>query len=439
MRYCILLTGLLVSANLFSQTKFLMPADNKVECETKEQREAYKMQLKTLKAAYYASPKDSISSTTMRAGHPLFAWPMRVSGDYEMASYNYFNVQNYTDQNGSDPGYIDYHCSTRTYDGHDAADINLWPFWWHIMDNSYVAAIAAAPGIILHKNDGNFDRNCTKVGSPNSVTILHSDGTTTRYLHLKEGSLTTKPELASVVEGEFLGYIGSSGHSSNPHLHFAVYDNNSNLIEPFFDASYSACNVYNQETWWQDQRSYWEPQINKVMTHSFYPSIGFCTNEEAMNGKNNFNSGDVVYTGIAFQDGQNGDVANCKLVAPSGLDYTTWSVTLNTTNSRIYASDVFALPSGNAGTWTFRVTYRGKTYKHFFSVGCVNSETVSGTISGTDGHITGNFINSVALYNGAAGSKVLYQAANYIDLKPGFEVQSGVSFKGRIKPCSYVE
>lgn len=413
------------------------PAVNTI-CETPEERAAYLSALATLKQAYYASNPDAAKLQRTMAGHVMFAWPMKVSSEYDF-QYNYFNLQNFVDQNRGSTSVEDYKCGDRTYDGHDAADINLYPFWWRLMDNNYVMAVAAAPGIILSKNDGNYDRNCSKTGSANSITILHDDGTTTRYLHLKKNSLTSKINNERVEEGEFLGFTGSSGRSSNPHLHFAVYDENDDLIEPFFEAANPQCNVQNTDSWWKNQRAYWEPQINRLMTHSTVPSIQFCPDDELVNAKNQFNSSEIVTTGIAFMDGQDNDAASCSLIQPNGNIYSTWITTLSSTSSRQYKTHATLLPTGNTGTWVFKVVYRNRTYVHFFTVGCSSNLTITGNISGNDGHIAGNTITATAIHTGGSNSKVLYQAGSEITLKPGFEAREGIHFKARIKDCGYTE
>ena len=427
---------------LAQKTTFLtQPAIGQVACQSPAERAAENAEIKMLKQAYYARHRAKDSARAQRTQRVLFGWPMRASTEYDF-QYNYFNLQNYVDQKQSTTADVDYHCFSRTYDDHDASDINLWPFWWRMMDNDYVMAVAAAPGVILGSpTDGNFDRNCTQTGSPNRVTILHDDGSTSRYLHLKKNSVTNKVDGDWVEQGEFLGYIGSSGRSSNPHLHFAVYDASDNLIEPFYDAAFSACHdVVNNETWWQNQRAYWEPQINRLMTHSSPPfANNFCPEEEIVNPKNQFSSGDNLFAGIAFMDGQIGDVANCILTQPNGITYASWNVNLNTTNSRIYSTTGYQLPSGNAGTWTFKVTYRSRVYAHFFTVGCKSSETVSGNISGNDGYIAGGTVSSTAVHTGSSNTKVLYQSATAIEFKPGFEAVGGIHLKARIKPCTYTE
>ena len=86
-----------------------------------------------------------------------------------------------------------------------------------------VRIVAAAPGTIVSKTDGNFDRNCA-IGSGqwNAVYVRHADNSVAWYGHMKSGSLTTKAVGETVVTGEYLGIVGSSGSSTGPHLHFEI-------------------------------------------------------------------------------------------------------------------------------------------------------------------------------------------------------------------------
>jgi hypothetical protein len=438
---------LLIAASCFSQNLATDNAGKMTRCMTDEQREAY--EIKTQMARVRSKARKMLRGETTgnnRVQQTLFAWPMRMTGDYDM--YNYFNLQNYVDQdpdidpdgddnNSEDPYVEDYQCNNRTYDSHRGQDINLWPFWWRMMDNNYVMAIAAAPGEIIEIDDGHFDKNCSCTEPPNIIKIEHADGSVSSYWHLKKNTITSKAEGDMVEAGEFLGFIGSSGCSSWPHLHFEVRDINNNVIEPFS----GSCNVKNSTSWWQQQRPYWDPQINRLMTHSSIVNIGKCPEDEIVNPRNQFSPGDLVYTGIAFMDGQDGDQATCTLTRPNGVLQDTWTVTLGSTNSRTYWTDVHLLPSGNTGTWMFKVVYRSRTYAHFFSVGCISTQTVSGSISGNSGYIAGDNLTSSAAHSGGSNSRVIYQSANEIELKPGFEASasSGLNFKARIRSCNYTE
>jgi murein DD-endopeptidase MepM/ murein hydrolase activator NlpD len=445
--------GMLVSVSCFSQLKnemFIKQPEKARMCATKEESAEFDRETARLVANYkqlhpdYIKPKSAANRDIQRT---LFAWPIRATSDYDIA-YNIFNLENYVDQDPDQGGsgddddrddnlIEDYQCNNRTYDNHRGQDINLYPFWWRMMDRNYVMAVAAAPGVILSKDNGNFDKNCECQNSPNRVRVLHEDGSVSSYWHLKNNTLTSKGPDEAVEAGEFLGFVGSSGCSSWPHLHFEVRDEFNGVIEPF----HGPCNVKNNSTWWQNQRPYWDPQINRLMTHSNIPILARCSDDEAVYAKNQFSAGDILYTGIAFMDGQSGDQASCSLLRPNGTTYDSWTVTLGSTDSRDYKVNGFVVPSAAAGTWTFRVVYRSRTYVHYFTVGCTANETVSGTIGGNDGHIVGTSLTSTAVHTGASNTRILYQSANEIELKPGFQADasSGLNFKARIKACTYTD
>lgn len=70
------------------------------------------------------------------------------------------------------------------------------------------------------------------------VIILHDDGFKSLYGHLNENlSISTKN---TVKCGDVIGYVGPkylsngrlNGMTTGPHLHFSIYDNNGNLVNP---------------------------------------------------------------------------------------------------------------------------------------------------------------------------------------------------------------
>ncbi|HET6245883.1 MAG: M23 family metallopeptidase [Bacteroidetes bacterium] len=232
----------------------------------------------------------------------LLDWPLKQASTYNY--YSYYAVSNFVDHNPNFPNLLqDYNCGVRTYDtqngyNHQGQDIFTWPFDINMMDNNHVEVIAAAPGIILYKEDGNFDKNCAMNNlNWNVVCIIHSDNTVVWYGHLKMNSLTSKIAGDAVIAGEYLGLIGSSGSSTGPHLHFEIQDNDNNVIDPY----YGDCNN-TAPSMWNVQKPYYESTVNVLMTHSAPPVINSCPNPHSMNAENNYQPGDPIYFAAYYHD-----------------------------------------------------------------------------------------------------------------------------------------
>ena len=58
------------------------------------------------------------------------------------------------------------------------------------------------------------------------VTINHGDGFSSSYLHMTHYIVKAGQ---SVKAGEVIGYCGSTGTSTGPHLHFTLYYNGSTV------------------------------------------------------------------------------------------------------------------------------------------------------------------------------------------------------------------
>jgi murein DD-endopeptidase MepM/ murein hydrolase activator NlpD len=57
----------------------------------------------------------------------------------------------------------------------------------------------------------------------NTVLVAHDDGTRARYSHLRHNGVAVAKG-AKVVAGEVIGYSGTTGYSSGPHLHFGLVE-----------------------------------------------------------------------------------------------------------------------------------------------------------------------------------------------------------------------
>jgi len=63
-------------------------------------------------------------------------------------------------------------------------------------------------------------------GYGNCILVKHSDGTTSRYAHLSGYNCSVGDKVAA---GELIGYVGSTGNSTGPHLHFEIIINGSTV------------------------------------------------------------------------------------------------------------------------------------------------------------------------------------------------------------------
>lgn len=82
---------------------------------------------------------------------------------------------------------------------------------------------AARAGLVTdlqekYKNGGNNERFLDEA---NYVSVLHNDGTYAQYSHLMENGAKVRVG-QRVKAGELIGYSGSTGFVTGPHLHFVV-------------------------------------------------------------------------------------------------------------------------------------------------------------------------------------------------------------------------
>lgn len=138
------------------------------------------------------------------------------------------------------PAVSDYRCGQRAYDTHRGTDFRV------LSPPDFKAGIpvlAAAPGRVIALRDGMDDIDVVELGRSkvegraggNQVVLAHEDGWQTWYWHLRKDSVAVK-EGQMVSAGTTLGYVGLSGDTNFPHLHFELRRNRNIIVDPF-DAS----------------------------------------------------------------------------------------------------------------------------------------------------------------------------------------------------------
>jgi murein DD-endopeptidase MepM/ murein hydrolase activator NlpD len=127
----------------------------------------------------------------------LYAWPFPKGKTYKI-------IQGY---NGS----FSHQSKTSKY----AIDFNLQ------VGDTVCAAQDGLVVSVLHKNTiGGSNRKYRPYA--NYISVYHSDGLFSQYVHLKPNSAFVKPG-DQVKKGQAIGLSGKTGFTDGPHLHFNVY------------------------------------------------------------------------------------------------------------------------------------------------------------------------------------------------------------------------
>jgi len=147
-------------------------------------------------------------------------------------------IQSYVDTDPKE-GWSDYRCGSLSKPNHSGTDFRIRT----LKDMKRgVAVIAAADGTVFNIREGIEDRyysdrtkqqqkEMQKYGLGNLVIIHHGKGWNTFYAHLKKGSVQVRKN-QKVKKGDILGYVGLSGLTEFPHLHFELR-HKGKRIDPF--------------------------------------------------------------------------------------------------------------------------------------------------------------------------------------------------------------
>ena len=294
----------------------------------------------------------------------MFDWPLKQAAGFKANSY--YGISGFMDQKYIISGQLnDWNCAGRTYDGHRGVDMYLAPFMMNMMDDNQVEIVAAADGTIIAKSDGFPDKSCSWVNPTqwNAVYVQHADGTVTWYGHMKTGSLTTKQIGTTVVAGEYLGLVGSSGMSTGPHLHFEVHDANNIPVDPYTGSCSLTGNM------WNNQTPYWDLTINALMTHSKPPVYNACPLPSVTNTRDTFKANDTIHFAIYLRDMIPSKIVDFEVYDAANALFKTWDYTLAGQSSSGYMIWDTVLPVQPAyGKWRYEATLEGNKVVHDFWV-----------------------------------------------------------------------
>lgn len=325
----------------------------------------------------------------------LLSSPLRPAAGASV--FNVEAISNYVDHNALFPSQVrDWNCGTRTYDqtsgyNHAGIDFFTWPFGWKMLDDDTAEIVAAAPGTIILKSDGRFDRSCGFNNNTwNAVYVRHSDNSVAWYGHMKNGSLTQKAVGDTVVQGERLGIVGSSGNSTGPHLHLELYNAANQLQDPF----QGTCNLMNQTSWWAQQEPYRVTRLNALKTHSAPPTFPTCPTTEIPNEKTVFRPGETLYPIPYFRDQIANQPVQYSLILPNGTIFDTWTHSSPQTYNASYWWWTIPIPvNAPQGVWKLRAVVNGTPFETNFTV--TSSVTVGGRVTTPTGQGLRNAVVSL--------------------------------------------
>jgi len=259
---------------------------------------------------------------------------------------------NYVDWSPSD-NLLDYHCGSVTYDSHQGTDIELLDFY--DMDEG-VPILAAASGQVVYRHDGEFDRRTTWVNGvqANGVIVQQPDGSEAWYWHMRKNSVRVDVG-DSVVVGDTLGLVGSSGFSSGPHLHFEV--NQNTILDPY----QGPCQT--DSSLWVQQPDYILNLPFELMSHGVTTlPLSWALVCERPPTKTHITAGDTLYSWLRLRNVQANDQLTWEFYYQGNL-WNAYTFSPGTTypSSWWYIWWVLPTTSNFYGNWTMKI-YRNSDF-----------------------------------------------------------------------------
>jgi len=253
---------------------------------------------------------------------------------------------NYVDLNTSS-SLLDYTCGQITYNGHQGTDLEILNFY--DMDEG-VPILCSALGTVIYRHDGEYDRRTEWQNgvTANAVIVSHSDGFEAWYWHMRKNSVNV--ELGDTVAiGDTLGYVGSSGYSSGPHIHFEIQQNGT--VDPFS----GECQTDTSR--WLVQGDYVLELPFEVMDHGLTTiSLDWAMISERPPTKSHVTAPGTIYSWLRLRNVQNSDELTWDFYE-NGCLWNSYSFSPNDTYSSSWWYIYWNLPSNSSyfGDWGLKI------------------------------------------------------------------------------------
>lgn len=287
----------------------------------------------------------------------VLAWPISADADLFVTpiggtAYKDWTIVNYVDLNPGS-GILDWRGGNRTYNGHTAIDFTLPNF--AAMDAG-VDVYAATSGTVWSVHDGEYDRWSRANPNPgvpaNYVVLNHGNGLFTEYYHLKNSSVSVSVG-QTVTAGQKLGEVGSSGYSSDAHLHFGVYQNG--YIETYLNAA----------AWWQSPLPY-SGDVSGTLDFGI-TNKNISTNdfvERPLDYDVFYQSdgaGQVAFSWVNLFGFNTGDQLDYYFYKPDGSQYAHWNWTTGDISYGWWVGAIGLPDVPDLGEWSINVRRNGAT------------------------------------------------------------------------------
>lgn len=252
----------------------------------------------------------------------------------------------------------DYDCLNYSYDTHIGTDIIIGDFV-DMDEGRYV--IAAADGVVIQTQDGYFDRETTfNNNRSNYVLMQHADGTLSFYDHFRESTVAVAVG-QQVYRGQPLGMVGSSGSSTEPHVHFEL--DQAGTIEP----SSGVCNSI--PTRWEVQPPHGSAKPTVLYRSGITPidPIPVYKDRPPLILHYQQDGGPVSqFFWIRLASVKVGDVSNVRIRRPDNTLYSQDTFVHNAAfaDSRFFWETTLPI-SGTTGTWTAQYLLNGALVQQY--------------------------------------------------------------------------